>query len=273
MVKGERKLKTPGTPGLVLVKALNANAILKQDDQTTYRRGVGTLLYLVKYTRPDIANAVRELSKGMQEPTLSHMKELKRVLKFVLDTKDYGIKMEPNTEKRITLQNGEKVEWELLLFTDSDWAGDKDSRKSITGFEVFLFGCPISWKSTQQPIIALSSSEAKIYACSEAFKEIIHLIKVMKDLGLKVKLPVKVYVDNIGAIYLAKNGVVSERTKHIDIRAKYLTSYIEDNIVMVVFVKSEDNLSDCLTKNVTGEIYDKQKDAYVAERDYLNGSN
>ena len=66
---------------------------------------------------------------------------------------------------------------------------------------------------------------------------------------------------------------MSERTKHIDIRAKYLISYIEDNIVMVVFVKSEDNLSDCLTNNVTGEIYDKQKDAYVAKRDYLNGSN
>ena len=95
----------------------------------------------------------------------------------------------------------------------------------------------------------------------------------MKDLGIKVKLPIMVYVDNIGAIYLAKNGVVSERTKHIDIRAKYLTSYIEDNIVKVVFVKSEDNLSDCLTKNVNGEIYDKQKDGYVAERDYLNVGN
>ena len=104
MVKGERKLKTPGTPGLVLVKPLDAKVILKPEDQTGYRRGVGTLLYLVKYSRPDIANAVRELSKGMQEPSLSHMKELKRVLKFVLGTKNYGIKMEPNVKKRIALQ-------------------------------------------------------------------------------------------------------------------------------------------------------------------------
>ena len=215
----------------------------------------------------------RELSKGMQEPTLSHMKELKRVLKFVLDTKNYGIKLEPNMKKRITLANGELVEWELLLYTDSDWAGDKDSRKSITGYGVFLFGCPISWKSRQQPIIALSSSEAEIYACSEAVKEIIHLSKVMKNLGGKVKLPIMVYVDNIGAIYLAKNGVVSERTKHIDIRAKYRTSYIEQNIVKVVFVKSEENLSDYLTKNVTGEIYDSHNDAYIADRDYINGRN
>ena len=95
------------------------------------------LLYLVKHSKPDIANATRELSKVMDKPTPSAMKELKRVMKYVIDTKNYGLKMSPK------MMNADG-NMEVVLFSDSDWAGDKESRMSVTGYCVFLQGCPIS---------------------------------------------------------------------------------------------------------------------------------
>ena len=97
------------------------------------------LLYLVKFSRPDLANAVRELSKVNDGATAHHVKDLLRVIKFAIDTK-----------RRVLIyavQSLKENKWEMRAFCDSDWAGDVDDRKSITGFSIFLNGCLISWKS------------------------------------------------------------------------------------------------------------------------------
>ena len=154
------------------------------------------LLYLAKYSRPDIANTVRELAKGMQGPTPNAFKQMKRVLKFVIDTKDYGLRMEPKLEQEAI--------WDMKVYTDSDWAGDKDTRKSVSGYVLYLANCPICWKSRQQKVISLSSSEAEIYACSDAVKEIKFTYQLLETMGLKVKLPIVVCVDNVGAIFKLK---------------------------------------------------------------------
>jgi hypothetical protein len=258
-VKGLPKYRTPGTPGLVITKPVDPKAIMSLEDQRLYRSGVGMLLYLTKYTRPDLSNPVRELSKGMKEATPSALKELKRVLKFTIDTKEYGLKLVPNKEEN-------KMEWSLVLYTDSDWAGDVDSRKSVTGYALFLMECPIVWKSRQQDTIALSSSEAEIIACSEAAKEIKFAVNVLETMGVKVPLPVVIHVDNVGAIYMAENAAVSQRTKHVDLRTKFLTQFIEDGFIKIVFVKSEDNKSDFFTKNVSGDIFEKHKGSFVASK-------
>ena len=262
MVKKLPRYRTPGTPGLVITKPETQGAIISIEDQQMYRSGVGMLLYLVKNSRPDIANAVRELSKGMKEATPGALKELKRVLKFVMDTSEYGLKFEPK-------QADKGQEWILRLFTDSDWAGDKDSRKSVSGYALFLLDCPIVWKSRQQDIIALSSSEAELLACTEAVKEIKFAFNILESMGMKVKKPVTVRVDNVGAIHLAENAAVSQRTKHIDLRTKFLTNYIEDGFIQIVFVKSGENLSDFLTKNVSSEVYEKHKHAYISKRESI----
>ena len=156
-----------------------------------------------------------------------------------------------------------------MLYTDSDWAGDKDTRKSVSGYGLFLLGCPVVWKSRQQDIVALSSSEAEIIACTDAVKEIKFTVNVLESMGIKVKLPVTVRVDNVGAIYMAENGAVSQRTKHVDLCTKFLTQYIEDGFIQIVFVKSEDNMSDFFTKNVSGDIYEEHKDAYILKKDEI----
>ena len=103
---------------------------------------------------------------------MGSLKELLRVIKYTLDTKYYGLKME--VDIRIKLEYG----FEVVVCSDSDWAGDAETRKSISGYVIFLMGCPIFWKSRQQNVVGLSSSEAELYACIDAVKE----VKFMRDL-------------------------------------------------------------------------------------------
>jgi hypothetical protein len=106
---------------------------ISEEDQTLYHSGVGMLLYLVKHSPPDIANSVCELSKSMSGATEAAFKELKRVIKFVLDTRRCGLKLQP---KAVT----EDEHWSMTVFTDSDWAGDKQ-QDQYHGMHCVSIGC------------------------------------------------------------------------------------------------------------------------------------
>ncbi len=123
-VKNLREYKTPGTPNLNMIRCTDETLTISKLDQKLFRSGVGMLLYLVKHSRPDISNAVRELSKVLDGATPAAFKEMLRVIKFVLDTKSKGLWIEPE------LDNNEEP-WDLVCFSDSDYAGDPDSRRSV----------------------------------------------------------------------------------------------------------------------------------------------
>jgi len=225
-----------------------------------YRSAVGTLLYLLKYSRPCLANPLRELSKALDGASQATFKELKRVIKFVLDTADYGLKIEP-----ISKPTGEA--WTMTVFSDSDYAGDAETRISVTGFCVFLMGVPISWKSRAQRSVTLSSSEAEFVALSEAAKEIKFIVQVMLSIGIEVELPVIVRVDNVGAIFMAENVSTSPRTKHVDVRYHFVREFVEDGFIKIIFVRTKDNTADVFTKNVVGELFDK----HTSELEWKSG--
>jgi hypothetical protein len=156
--------------------------------------------------------------------------------------------------------------WELRIYSDSDWLGDKDDRKSITGFIIFLLGAPILWRSKAQASVALSSTEAKFFALSEVAKEIKFIVQVLISMGIPVKLPVKVQVDNVGAIFMSENVSMSSRTKHTDTRYHSVREFIEEGFVKIISVRLEDNTSDPFTKNTPGSIYDKHTAEFVAQK-------
>jgi hypothetical protein len=110
------------------------------------------LLFLIKYSRPDLANVVQELSKCMDAASHAAYKEMLRVMKFVVDTKQYCLKMQPIEEGK---------DWDLVSYCDSHWAGDAETRISVTGFIIFLLGVPICWRSKGQKGVTLSSSKAE----------------------------------------------------------------------------------------------------------------
>ena len=151
MVKDMSKYKTPGTPHQQIARPKEDSTLLSEDEQKLFRTGVGLLLYLTKYSRPDICNAVREGTKCMQKATPAAWKEVKRTIKFVLDTKQYGLKLEPK------IPSGSANEWDVLVYSDADWAGDPDNRRSVSGYVIFLMGCPICWTNSPTVVVKISS--------------------------------------------------------------------------------------------------------------------
>jgi hypothetical protein len=117
----------------------------------------------------------------------------------------------------------------------------------------------VAWKSKSGKSVTLSSTEAEYFAASEIAKEAIFARNVIESMGLKLDYPIVVRVDNTGAIYIANNHAVGQRTKHIDIRAHFVREYIEDGILKVMFVRSEDNEADIYTKNTAEDLFEKHK--------------
>ena len=197
----------------------------------------------------------------MDDATEASYREMLRCIKYVVDTPDRGLKVEPKSLKEFV--------WELVLWTDSDWGGDKEDRRSISGFMLFLNGVLISWRSRSQRQVALSSSEAEFYACSEAVKEIPFVVQILLFLGVPVELPVVVKVDNIGAIFMTENATSSVKTRHMDMRYRYVVELQNSGLIKTTFVPTKLNVSDVETNNVTGEVQDANIDVYSSEKKAL----
>ncbi len=257
LVRGLQVYKTPGTPNMGIIRPLEGELVIDEKRQKIYRSAVGTLLQFVKYSRPDIANQVRELAKCMDRANENAFKEMKRLIKFVLDTRLFGLKIKPV---------GDNGDWNLKVYTDSDWAGDKNNRRSVSGYVLFLKGVPILWKSRLQKSVSLSSSEAEYYALSEAAKEIKFVVQILTSIGIQVKTPIVVHVDNVGAIFMSENVSATQRTKHVDARYHYVREFIEEGFIKIIFVKTEENKSDIFTKNVNQQIYEKHVEDYIMSK-------
>ena len=133
----------------------------------------------------------------------------------------------------------------------------------MTGWCIFLCGALISWKSKSQKSVTLSSTESEYVAISEVCQEIIFIKNILEFMGINIQFPMTVNVDNVGAIYLAHKSTGSQRTRHIDSRFHYVREYIEDGIVKVIFVKSEENKSDPFIKNVSNEVLQKHTESHM----------
>ena len=256
---GLRNSKLPCAPGLNLMRPKENEELIDNKKQHDYRSGVGMLLYLTKHTRPDIANAVREHSKMMDGATELHYKSLLRLIKYVLDTKEYTLKMKPKI-------NGNHL-MNIEGYCDSDYAGDKDNRRSITGLVIYLCGAPICWRSKSQRGVTLSTTESEYYAMSELCSELLFIKQILEFLNMSVEYPMVVRVDNIGAMFLANNSVLSQRTKHISVRHHFIREYVEEGVVKIIFVKSKLNTADIFTKSLGQELFLRHRN------DIMDGRN
>ena len=222
---------TLGTQRFKIVKSNEDIERIELEKQSRYRSGVGMLLHLIKYSRPDIANVVRELLKCIDGANLAAYKEMLRTIKFVLNTKDYCLKMNHIYEYE---------EWDLVYYSDSDWAGDPETRISITGFVIYLLRAPICWRSRGLKGVTLSSSEAEYVAMLETVKEIRFVYYLLKGMGVDVKLLIIFRSDNAGAIFMVENSSSGVHTHHIDTRNHFIREHVEYLIIRIVFVKSEE---------------------------------
>ena len=135
----------------------------------------------------------------------------------------------------------------LLGYVDSDYAGDLDRRRSLTGYLFMLNGCAVNWKATLQSVVALSTTEAEYTAATEAVKEALWLKGLVTELGLNQK-SVSVYCDSSSAIHLSKNPAHHEKTKHIDIKLHFIRNEVSRGAVKMVKLHTDENPADAFTK-------------------------
>ena len=207
-----------------------------------YRSRMGMLLYLQKHYRPDISNTVCELSKCLTKATKLHYKEMIRVMQFVLQTKTKGLKLNiKNLHMTITdpqYTTPKQIIWFMHAFPDAAFAPDKDTRHSVSGFVIYLCGAPIHWRSRIQRSMKTLSTESEYITIADVVKEIMYIQNILRTLGISVGLPVIVYVDNLGAIYISKNTGSSTHTKHIDINYHYVKEFVDSGFCLACFVNT-----------------------------------
>ncbi|KAH9790306.1 Integrase catalytic domain-containing protein [Citrus sinensis] len=207
--------------------------------QVPYSNAVGSLMYAMVCTRPDISHAVGIVSRYMHNPGKGHWQAVKWILRYIQKTMDVGLLFERDD----TLGQG------VIGYVDSDYAGDLDKRRSTTGYVFTFAGGPISWKSTLQSTVALSTTEAEYMAITEAVKEAIWLQGLLENLGLTQE-HINVYCDSQSAIHLTKNQVYHARTKHIDVRFHFVREIVDDGKILLQKIKTAENPADMLTKVV-----------------------
>ena len=228
-----KSIDTPCGSGIQLQKATEEEYKQVCDSNFPYREVVGSLIYLMTATRPDISWTVSKLSQFLDKPGPPHVTAAKRLLRYIKGTLSYSITYTP-------------TDGVLVGYADSDWAGDTDDRRSTTGYVFTLGSSPISWKTRKQNTVALSSCEAEYMALSDATKEMLHLRSFCISLSNDQPETNNLYVDNQGAIALAKgNGTLHARSKHIDIRYHFVR---EQTNITYEHIDSSANLADIMTK-------------------------
>lgn len=202
-----------------------------------YRQAIGSLMFLAQITRPDISFPVNLLSRYCESPGMGHWGAVKRILRYIKGTMDYKIMYDGNKEEI------------LYGFSDADWAADLDQRRSTTGYVFTLCGAAISWACKRQSTVALSSTEAEYMATVATIQEAIWLKSLHNEVFADWEF-VKIFCDNKGAIMVLNNNSYSSRTKHIDIKIKFIREHIENKNIELEYLPTTDMPADILTKNV-----------------------
>lgn len=207
-----------------------------------YRSAVGSIMYAMVSTRPDITHAVGVVSRFMSNPGKSHWEAVKWILRYLKGTAGYALCFGGNN---VQLQG----------FTDSDLGRDLDKCRSTTGY-VFLFaGAAISWVSRLQHSVALSSAEAEYLALFEGAREMIWLQLLFSDLRCHQREYV-LFCDSRSAIFMAHNHSSQQRSKHIDRHAHYVRHVVEEGKLKIVKIDTKVNPADIFTKVVGKEKFE-----------------
>ena len=209
--------------------------LLSSEDATEYRSIVGGRQYLL-VTRPDISFAVNRVCQYLHAPRDPHLTAVKRILRYVRHTASYGLHLQPAASGLIT------------AFSDADWAGSPDDRRSTGGHVVFLGPNLIAWQARKQATVSRSSTEAKYKAVDNATAEIIWVQSLLRELKVSQAQPPVLWCDNIGATYLSSNPVFHARTKHIEVDYHFVRERVAQKFLQIKFISSKDQLADIFTK-------------------------
>ena len=230
---GMETTKPIGTPMSSSCK-LDKDECGKSVDQKLYRGMIGSLLYLTA-SRPDIMFSVCMCARFQSAPKESHLLAVKRIFRYLSGSIEIG------------LWYSRESSYELIAYSDADFAGCKLDRKSTSGTCQFLGVNLISWSSKKQNSVALSTAEAEYIAAGSCCAQILWIKQQLEDFGIKLtKTPIR--CDNTSAINLTKNPVQHSRSKHIEIRHHFIRDHVQNSNVLLEFICTDYQLADIFTK-------------------------
>ena len=208
---------------------------LGPDDATRYRSVVGALQYLT-LTRPNISFSVNKVCQFLHAPTTVHWSTMKCIKRYVQGTIKLGLHIKKSESMLVS------------AFSDADWAGCVDDRRSTGGFAVFLGSNLVSWTARKQPSVSRSSTEAEYKALANATAELLWIQKLLIEIGIHHPPRARLWCDNLGATYLSANTVFHARTKHIEIDFHFVRERVAQKLLDVRFISTGDQVADGFTK-------------------------
>lgn len=232
------------TPGVVGFKLTSEQCPTDDDDiqamaDVPYRYAVGCLNYIACWTRPDIQHAVSYVSQFLERPSKEHWGAVKRILRYLRGTSTYGLCYQSNVPD---------PDFTLMGYADADWAGDMETRKSLSAYCFLLSSAVVNWSSKKQSSVALSSTEAEYKALTDAAKEAEWEQSFLAGLHFSQPQPTTIFCDNQSTIALVGNPRFHARTKHIEIQHHYVRQSVERKLVKIEYVPTDINAADLLTK-------------------------
>ena len=236
--------KTPLPQGYqpdITSRDYNATASTRQK----YQSVIGSLLFVMLGTCPDIAFLVIKMSQFMANPTEDHLKKAYHIVKYLSTT----------PELVLYFSGGETS---LHAYCDSDWAGDLERRRSTSGYSIFLGHNLVSWPSHQQPTVALSSTEAEYMFMCDCTQQILWLKSLFHECHLTLDHAV-MFGDNKGAINIAHNPNMEGQSKHINIKYYFLWECVERNDFLLDWVPTMEQQADLMTKNLTWPLFQENR--------------
>jgi hypothetical protein len=233
---------SPIVPGCKLIR----NETGKATDTKSYKQMVGSLMYLLA-TRPDLAFSVCLVARFMERPTEMHVAAIKRIMRYLKGTSSMGILYKKSDSGNLN----------LIGWSDSDYAGDLDDRKSTSGYVFQLGNGVVSWSSKKQPIVTLSTTEAEFVAAASCACQGIWLRSMLSHLRVEQAGSTLIHCDNSSSIKLSKNPIMHGRCKHIDVRYFFLRDLVKDEVFELKHCKTQDQIADVMTKPLKLESFCK----------------
>ncbi|XP_021980138.1 uncharacterized mitochondrial protein AtMg00810-like [Helianthus annuus] len=213
------------------------------ENPTLYWSLAGALQYLT-FTRPDISYAIQQVCMHMHAPKTDHWNALKRIIRYIQGTISFGLTLTSHMNPA------------LLAYTDADWAGCPDTRRSTSGYCIYLGDNLVSWSSKRQPTISRSSAEAEYRGVANVVAEICWLRNLLLELHRPLSKATIVYCDNVSAIYLSGNPVQHQRTKHIELDIHFVREQVQRGQVRVLHVPSRCQVADIFTKGLPRVLFE-----------------
>ena len=236
-------IATPVDSSIKLVKASEEDVLF---DKHKYQSAVGSLLYLSVATRPDITYAVSNVAKFSASPTTQHWTAVKRIMRYLKGTTNLGLVYTPQNNNN------------CVAFSDSDWGGDLDDRKSTSGYVFQIGGGAVSWRSKKQTSVALSTAEAEYVALASATQEALWMRQLSAELNGKLPTEaIVIFEYNQSAIAMTKNPQFHGRSKHIEIKYHFIRDKVAEGIVKIQYCPTTEMIADMLTKALPKDVFAK----------------